>query len=90
MRQGLRAVFAAFAAVAVIHFFHFVGAATAQTPVKQIELTEKQIQNFISRKNCKDLPRTSLTRSCRQNPRLSPRIAVSRISPSTTMSPPTF
>jgi hypothetical protein len=48
MRQGLRAVFAAFAAVALIHFFHFVGAATAQTPVKQIKLTEKQIQNFIA------------------------------------------
>jgi hypothetical protein len=48
MRQGLRAVFAAFAAVAVIHFFHFVGAATAQTPVKQLKLTEKQIQNFIA------------------------------------------
>jgi hypothetical protein len=48
MRQGLRAVSAAFAAVAVIHFFHFVGAATAQTPVKQLKLTEKQIQNFIA------------------------------------------
>ena len=42
-QQVLRVV-ATFAAVALIHF---IGAATAQTPLKQIKLTEKQVQNFI-------------------------------------------
>jgi hypothetical protein len=43
-QQVLRVV-ATFAAVALIHF---IGAATAQTPVKQIKLTEEQVQNFIA------------------------------------------
>jgi hypothetical protein len=45
-QQVLRVV-ATFAAVALIHF---IGAATAQTPVKQIKLTEEQVQNFITAK----------------------------------------
>ena len=45
-QQVLRVV-ATFAAVALIHF---IGAATAKTPVKQIKLTEKQVQNFIAAK----------------------------------------
>jgi hypothetical protein len=45
-QQVLRVV-ATFAAVALIHF---IGAATAQTPVKQIKLTEEQVQNFIAAK----------------------------------------
>jgi hypothetical protein len=45
-RQVLRVV-ATFAAVALIHF---IGAATAQTPVRQIKLTEEQVQNFIAAK----------------------------------------
>jgi hypothetical protein len=40
-------VVATFAAVALIHF---IGAATAQTPVRQIKLTEEQVQNFIAAK----------------------------------------
>ena len=43
-QQALRVV-ATFAAVALIHF---IGAATAQTPVRQIKLTEKQVQNFLA------------------------------------------
>src|SRR5262245_63344605 len=38
----------AFAVVAAITIIHFVGAATAQTPVRQIKLTEKQVQNFLA------------------------------------------
>jgi hypothetical protein len=45
-QQVLRVV-ATFAAVALIHF---ICAATAQTQVKQIKLTEEQIQNFIAAK----------------------------------------
>jgi hypothetical protein len=45
-QQVLRVV-ATFAAVALIHF---IGAATAQTPVRQIKLTEEQVQNFIAAK----------------------------------------
>jgi len=45
MQQVLRAVMAAFAAVALVHF---AGAAMAQAPVKQIRLTEKQVQGFIA------------------------------------------
>jgi hypothetical protein len=44
LQQGLRAVMAAFAAVALVHFS---GAAMAQAPVKQIRVTEKQVQGFI-------------------------------------------
>ena len=45
MQQVLRAVMVAFAAVALVHF---AGAASAQAPVKQIRLTEKQVQGFIA------------------------------------------
>jgi hypothetical protein len=45
MQHVLRAVTAAFAAVALICL---VGAAAAQAPVKQIRLTEKQVQGFIA------------------------------------------
>ena len=45
MQQVLRAVMAAFAAVALVHF---AGVASAQAPVKQIRLTEKQVQGFIA------------------------------------------
>ena len=45
MQQVLRAVMVAFAAVALVHF---AGAASAQAPMKQIRLTEKQVQGFIA------------------------------------------
>ena len=45
MQHVLRAVTAAFAAVALICL---AGAAAAQAPVKQIRLTEKQVQGFIA------------------------------------------
>jgi hypothetical protein len=45
MQQMLRAVTAALAAVAIVCF---AGAATAQAPVKQIRLTEKQVLAFIA------------------------------------------
>lgn len=45
MQQVLRVVTATFAAAALICF---VAAAAAQTPVKQIRLTEKQVQGFIA------------------------------------------
>jgi len=43
--QVLLVVFATFASVPLSHF---VEAATAPTPVRQIKLTEKQVQNFIA------------------------------------------
>ena len=46
MQQVLRAVMVAFAAVALS--VHFAGAASAQAPVKQIRLAEKQVQGFIA------------------------------------------
>jgi hypothetical protein len=45
MQQVLRVVTATFAAAVLICF---VGAAAAQAPVKQIRLTEKQVQGFIA------------------------------------------
>lgn len=45
MQHVLRAVTAAFAAVALVCL---AGAAAAQAPVKQIRLTEKQVQGFIA------------------------------------------
>jgi hypothetical protein len=45
MLQVLRVAFGVVAAITIIHF---VGAATAQTPVRQIKLTEKQVQNFLA------------------------------------------
>ena len=45
MQQVLRAAMAAFAAIALVHF---AGAASAQAPMKQIRLTEKQVQGFIA------------------------------------------
>jgi hypothetical protein len=45
MLQVLRVAFAVVAAIAIIHF---VGFATAQTPVRQIKLTEKQVRNFLA------------------------------------------
>jgi hypothetical protein len=45
MLQVLRVAFAVVAAIAIIHF---VGSATAQTPVRQIKLTEKQVRNFLA------------------------------------------
>lgn len=45
MQQALRLFTAAIAAVAVVLLS---GLASAQTPVKQIKLTEKQIEGFIS------------------------------------------
>ena len=44
-QQVLRVAFATVVAIAIIHF---VGAATAQTPVRQIKLTEKQVQSFLA------------------------------------------
>ena len=43
--QQVFRVVATFAAVALIHF---IGAATAQTPVRQIKLTEEQVQSFLA------------------------------------------
>lgn len=45
MQQVLRLFIAAFAAVALVHFS---GAVSAQTPVKQMKLTEKQVDGFIA------------------------------------------
>lgn len=45
MQQVLRLFFAAIAAVALVHFS---GLVSAQSPVKQIKLSEKQIEGFIS------------------------------------------
>jgi hypothetical protein len=45
MQQVLRLSFAALAAVAVVYL---AGLASAQAPVKQIKLSEKQIEGFIS------------------------------------------
>jgi soluble cytochrome b562 len=45
MQQMLRLVIAAFLAAA---FMHFAGVATAQSAVKQIKLTDKQIEGFIA------------------------------------------
>ena len=45
MQQMLRLVIAALVAVALAHF---CGVAAAQTAVKQIKLTDKQIEGFIA------------------------------------------
>jgi hypothetical protein len=45
MQQVLRLFIAAIAAVALVHFS---GLVSAQTPVKQIKLTDKQIEGFIA------------------------------------------
>ncbi len=45
MQQVFRLFIAAFAAVAVVHFS---GAVSAQAPVKQMKLTEKQVEGFIA------------------------------------------
>ena len=94
--QQVFRVVATFAAVALIHF---IGAATAQTPVRQIKLTEEQVQNFLAAKkgmvplvkkmqgSTADQPDPKLQAESEAD-RL--RIAASRISPNTTMSPPTF
>jgi hypothetical protein len=46
MQQVLRFVFAAFATVVLMHFV--ADNAPAQSPVKQIKLTEKQVEGFIA------------------------------------------
>jgi hypothetical protein len=45
MQQVLRLFIAAIAATALVHF---AGLALAQSPVKQIKLTEKQVEGFIA------------------------------------------
>ena len=45
MQQVFRLFIAAFAAVAVVHFS---GAVSAQAPVKQMKLSEKQVEGFIA------------------------------------------
>jgi hypothetical protein len=45
MQQVFRLFIAAFAAIAVVHFS---GAVSAQAPVKQMKLTEKQVEGFIA------------------------------------------
>ena len=46
MQQVLRLLLTAFAAVAIAQFA--AGSASAQSPVKQIKLTEKQVESFIA------------------------------------------
>jgi hypothetical protein len=45
MQQVLRLLIAAFAAVALVHV---AGTVSAQSPVKQLKLSEKQVEGFIS------------------------------------------
>ena len=92
MQQVFRLFIAAFAAVAVVHFS---GAVSAQAPVKQLKLTEKQVEGFIAAH--KDMgavaekmegDKPDPERSDRSS-RASPRSSASRTSTSMTTSPPT-
>ena len=93
MQQVLRLVIAAFVAIALAQFS---SSAFAQTEVKQVKLTDKQIEGFIAAQ--KDMASvaeklqggaaTSPTRRCRPSSRPSPRSTASPASTSTTTWPP--
>ena len=94
MQQMLRLMIAALAAVALAQFS---GVAAAQEPVKQIKLTDKQVEGFIAAQK-------DMSRGCREaaeggdkpDPKLAGRARghrqearLQRASTSTTTSPPT-